>query len=417
MDGLAVPTGNAPINVPMKESFSQQELLAILTSPPSQDDDEEEQPDNSSSDCCLICYEALDAEQGGASMTLPDCRHTFCRSCLAQHAVHSVWQQRQLTIPCPCRAAVACDTVLTTDLVEELLSDKQYTRVWRLYGRLAQLSRDPSLLACPWCDALTPPTDPHDNATSCTTCQRVFCRVHGSAHAQQSCEAYLQRQRTTADRQSERVLRHCTLPCSHCGGRIQKAEGCDHVLCPACHQDMCFRCGTHEYLKGKVIRSCSNCRLAYVDHRHARAYRVRVLVSLPLLLPSFILYTVFMIFLAVGTLGFGCCFGGGRWLPTLRRRYNAPEEDSSPLTRACRLSFSLLTLPLLMTLHDLGIADGDGCGGRWARLPLPFELLWGRPAPTGSRGMPEIPTMRLEQDNEDAESATARAEGSESTSW
>lgn len=224
---------------------------------------------------------------------------------------------------------------------------------------------------------------------------------------------------TTSDLvETERVLQQHTKPCSHCGGRIQKEAGCDHVVCPACRHDMCYKCGTHEHLTGKVIRTCSQCSLSYLDHRHEMAYKCRTLLSLPLLLPTFLLYVVLMAVLAVVTGGFGCCFGCGRCLANNNgddddvadaiystddnnvealpgkkdeEQQGQQQQQKSSWERAVRLGLSMVALPWIVTLRDLGVAE---------HVRLPHEIYHNLPAggnhsSAREASVPEIPTMHV----------------------
>lgn len=76
-----------------------------------------------------------------------------------------------------------------------------------------------------------------------------------------SCEAY-EKELAAQDSKSLTMVASTTKPCPHCGVRIDRAEGCDHVICSACHKDFCFRC-LEPNLTGKYIRTCPNCTESY----------------------------------------------------------------------------------------------------------------------------------------------------------
>lgn len=92
---------------------------------------------------------------------------------------------------------------------------------------------------------------------------------------------------------------------------LNKTGGCDHVVCPACHLDMCYRCGTHRYLHGQgYIRSCMGCQQDYIDHRHLpRNGFVFWCVYAPCCLLPFIL--IYPFFVLVRLVIFCCCFDYG----------------------------------------------------------------------------------------------------------
>ena len=364
---------------------------------------------------CLVCYNEFLGKDGDNDandvVTVDECEHAFCRDCLQQHSQHVIFS-RKLPIPCPCKndPNKACTVYLTAGLVESLLSpsssspnndddgeDVTAQRAWRLYQRLNRLRADPSLLTCPWCDALVeqpqregdeePPSCETPTSLSCGECRRTFCPIHGSAHPQETCAQYLKRQKTTLEKQTERALDRYTRACSHCGGRIQKGSGCDHVVCTACGNDMCYRCGTHQHLTGKVIRSCSKCKMSYMDHRHECTYRFRLIIFLPLIVPCFAAYVILMGVLAIVTGGFGCCFGGGRWLATPRFM----DVEQKRWERAVAMGLSIVAMPFIGLMRDMGLRS----------CRMPHEIYLGiRAGGEEEKHLPEIPTMHITEDIE-----------------
>lgn len=361
---------------------------------------------------CLVCYDELgdgttDADKSDDEVVVvEECRHVFCRKCLQQHCQHAI-SGRQLPIPCPCKndPEKACTVKLAKGLVERLLlsqnneQDVAAQRAWRLYQRLERLRLDPSLLTCPWCDALVESRQRHrddgeqatsreiSNSVSCPACHGAFCAVHGNAHPRQTCARYSQRQKSASETKTESVLSRYTRACSHCGGRIQKESGCDHVVCAACGNDMCYRCGTHRHLTGRVIRSCSRCQMSYMDHRHECAYRFRVIIFLPLIVPCFLMYVILMVVLAVITGGFGCCFGWGSCLGA--PRYMEVEQER--WQRALSMGLSIVALPFIGLMRDFGVRS----------CRMPHEIYMGiRASGEDETPLPEIPTMHVTEDVE-----------------
>ena len=354
-------------------------------------------PEEMSNQSCLICYEEFDTKEADEGLIVVEsCQHEFCRACLQQHCQHAIFA-KHVPVACPCRndPNQSCPDTLSTHLVESLLTtetDLASERAWRLYQRLEQLRSDSSLITCPWCDAIAQNHHHHKDSSSsrqdtlsCQACQKNFCAIHGSAHPNETCAQYQKRQKTRAEKKSEKAISRFTKACSHCGGRIQKDSGCDHVICPACNNDMCYRCGTHEYLTGKVVRTCGKCQQGFLDHRYQCIYRFQILLWMPLLIPCFFIYAILMIVLALLTGGFGCCFGLGRCLHSPQQ--NEVEMPSSE--RAVRLGLSLVALPWIALLRDFGVQ-------RWR---LPHEIYYGT-APGGHGAQPEIPTLHVLSDIE-----------------
>ena len=88
-----------------------------------------------------------------------------------------------------------------------------------------------------------------------------------------------------------------TKPCPNCFEIIEKIEGCDHMRCPFCKVDFCWKCGTAN-LTGKYIRRCQNCQIEYIDHAHTSHHRRVFCLTFLLWFPLAILYSLFCA---------GCC--------------------------------------------------------------------------------------------------------------
>lgn len=264
--------------------------------------------------------------------------------------------------------------------------------LWNKYARLNRLASDSSLVVCTRCDEVVspPPSDPNSKVRSCPSCKHVFCAIHGDAHLGSSCEendssgtlpisSNHALDTTTDDGSATQTSRSSPAssptiksyqtsssttswdasndafpwgdigyikPCSHCKAPIHKSGGCDHIVCVACHNDMCFRCGTHDYLSGKLTRFCSQCRQGYLDHRYLGRLRIVYCVCFPFLLPIFAIYSALAL---IAVLLSGCCFG----LFSCGADLNS--EKRPDLRRALILVGCILILPMLYMLYDAGL--------------------------------------------------------------
>ncbi|KAL7571875.1 hypothetical protein ACA910_002947 [Epithemia clementina (nom. ined.)] len=219
----------------------------------------------------------------------------------------------------------------------------------------------------------------------------MFCRIHGDLHnpLELSCHDYAQTKQAKQIHQSEQVLNEYTKPCSHCGCRIFKESGCDHVVCLYCGNDMCFKCGSHLFLTGKEIRQCANCRQSYLDHRYDHIHRRRSLCCLPLLLPLYIIYTTVMTVVALASFCFCCCCGCTAYLDT-----DTPSRQTP--WRAMQVGFYIVVMPFLFILYEFGcetefvVHAMTPPGDRTQQQQLP-----------GGGGIKEIPTMISLDDDDD----------------
>lgn len=116
--------------------------------------------------------------------------------------------------------------------------------------------------------------------------------------------------------------------------------------CPACHGDMCYKCGTHIFLTGKVTRFCSRCQQGYLDHRYVWWIRFYYCLVLPLALPFIIVY---MAVAAVAVIATMCCVGAfccGSNVTT--------DHSFDPLRGVAYVGWITL-LPISGILYDMGI--------------------------------------------------------------
>jgi hypothetical protein len=354
-------------------------------------------------------------------MKVPECGHQFCRDCLTNHCQYSISVQK-VPIHCPGNqtstdVSERCKSVLPFKQVQNLLlvssgieqqqpppaaaasstsstttttsttSPQQNTPTTNDYQywfckfqRLYQMSQDKSLLLCTRCQELVLTHQDNNrnniNNVSCHTCGHIFCPVHGDGHLGLNCKDYSQQiQKQQQDhvvswqmKESERIIQKYCKPCSHCQAQIFKESGCDHIVCPSCHHDMCFRCGTHQYLQGKentMIRNCQQCQQSFIDHRYMGWYRLLICITLPFYLPLFILHVVVVGAIAVASCGCCCCLGCGiqpgkddssitNTPPTVERRKQLSNIKWRPQL-AVQTVFAMVFLPFVNLFHQCGI--------------------------------------------------------------
>jgi hypothetical protein len=218
----------------------------------------------------------------------------------------------------------------------------------RKLSRLHRLHEDPSLRCCPHCEELFFLTSDNlgdRSPTICSSCHHAL--EDGSSQPRAEPLASHSRREAEGDDDPFRG----SVPCSHCGMAIVKDSGCDHVVCPSCHLDMCYRCRTHRHLTGKVTRSCSKCQRSFVDHRYIRQYRLRILLSLPLLVPGWILYALATTLIAILTGCFCGCFLCGTMDPESK---TSPPRVVGGASASSPSPASLSTVSLSPTLSKSG---------------------------------------------------------------
>jgi hypothetical protein len=241
--------------------------------------DEAEQKAETGEPSCPICYEAsLD------SIAIGGCGHKFCRACLLEFCRQAI-QSREIPIACPALGEPhCCENKLEEKQVEALLlrGESQYGSIqisssptttmrtgrqeaadenpdpsqekdspqasqtyWERFKRHQSLLQNPTLTECPVCKQLycmeeNKVGDSSTTISQCPSCDSYSCSVHGGAHSGLTCEQYLRTVQAQRDVETELEIRSYTKPCSHCGAAIAKVSGCDHIICPSCHNGTLF---------------------------------------------------------------------------------------------------------------------------------------------------------------------------------
>ena len=245
---------------------------------------------------CHICLEDDISE----SAKIPTCGHTFCQPCLSNHCKH------HSVLPIACPFAPRCEKHIPTSLVEQLVGPALASNYRKSYWMI----HNKSLHECPSCNTLLSSPPPTADFR-CGHCFEISCRQHGREHPNTPCSLWRNTSAALASKATDDMLAQWTKPCSHCGTRLQKSTGCNHVICPACKQDMCWTCGTDQHLTGKVVRHCHKCHGDYRDHRYDRQYRIRLCLVLPILLPFMIFYVAVATVIGLLSCCFCCCFSRG----------------------------------------------------------------------------------------------------------
>lgn len=320
---------------------------------------------------CPICYQTcLDPSYGGVDgrrtsidgsdegitnspfITVRGCGHRFCRTCLGDHCRVAIGC-RNLPIPCPAVGerlcldsekgdSGSCNNHLDDEQVHGILCPERsasydeelachdiqncsFSDEWGRYRKFRRLQKEPDLLECTRCSDLVSPCQKSildggnpSNLVVCSSCSHSFCASHGDCHPGISCIEYENSRGKKAlndERLSREEISRSTKPCSHCGILITLAVGCDHVVCPGCKDDFCFKCGTHVHLTGwGPLRTCNSCGKDYIDHRYERHTRITFLVLSPLWVPLALAWVALMVALVVLSCFCCFCFCGGTFL-------------------------------------------------------------------------------------------------------
>jgi hypothetical protein len=250
---------------------------------------------------CPICYDEfiLDDSANDQSqqhqlslLTILPCQHVCCRDCLYQHCQYWITLHK-VPVLCPLHIGptaspptLTCSTSLSNAMVHDIVcscdknkremhqqeddlvvcedSEANDNQLWKKYCQVLKKKRlrndSARRRTCSCCHSSFVSYEDSDS-TICAMCRHALM-LHPYQSGMTTTATTLD-EMVVVDIQellaAQQILKSMPIkPCSHCYMPLNKTGGCDHVVCPACHQDMCYKCGTHEFLQGdSYVISCS----------------------------------------------------------------------------------------------------------------------------------------------------------------
>ncbi|GFR79050.1 E3 ubiquitin-protein ligase arih1 [Elysia marginata] len=176
------------------------------------------------------------------------CESYFCDECMSTY-INSKVSEGQYKIECP---GTDCHSLLRNETIEVYLGPKMLSKYTKF---LTQAKADCSSKPCPRCEAIFS-IDPkklkkskgklrHGLQVCCPHCQFVWCFLcQAPYHSGLTCKEYCK-----SDGEVRKWAKEWTYgqfnaqKCPKCKIFIQKAHGCDHMVCSKCKTDFCYRCG------------------------------------------------------------------------------------------------------------------------------------------------------------------------------
>jgi len=203
-------------------------------------------PLKSSDNTCPICYdEVID----GTKMAMP-CGHEFCLDCWHDFCVNAIDQEGPSSVYTTCPNA-GCTEVLTEVEVEKAAKDQLplfHTFQLRNFVESNTLTR--------WCPgagceriACAPNASAMEQEGCVAHCDRdgcctSFCIVCGEEpHAPSGCkDLNLWNEKCRNESETANWILANTKSCPKCASRIEKNQGCNHIVCQKCKHGFCWIC-------------------------------------------------------------------------------------------------------------------------------------------------------------------------------
>ncbi|GLV42308.1 ariadne 1 [Carabus blaptoides fortunei] len=193
---------------------------------------------------CLVCFAECQPNEG---VTLRECLHQFCRTCLA----HTVEFSEEAEVKCPYRDdQYACDMALQDREVKALVSAAVYEQHLAKSVKQAENKMD-NTFHCKtpdckgWCIYEDNVNDFH-----CPVCRHSNCLTCQAIHSGRNCKQYQEQMkdqsetdedaRRTRDFLEDMIKRGEALACPTCQVVLLKKWGCDWLRCSMCKTEICW---------------------------------------------------------------------------------------------------------------------------------------------------------------------------------
>lgn len=189
---------------------------------------------------CMVCMS--DVRPGEVSSM--SCGHTFCDTCWREHLRVGIVDGMSRRLKC---MAPSCGVICDEDMVKQLLRSNRM--LLQKYQQSLLDSYVDDNRRVKWC-----PSVPHcGNAVRCNkdpfcevecACSHRFCfNCTSEPHSPATCQMFADWERRMRDgTETSSWLSANTKPCPKCGKSVEKAGGCNLVVC-RCGQAFCWLCG------------------------------------------------------------------------------------------------------------------------------------------------------------------------------
>eukprot|EP01029_Cantina_marsupialis_P017860 TRINITY_DN4027_c0_g1_i2.p1 TRINITY_DN4027_c0_g1~~TRINITY_DN4027_c0_g1_i2.p1 ORF type:complete len:451 (-),score=92.04 TRINITY_DN4027_c0_g1_i2:115-1467(-) len=186
---------------------------------------------------CSICLENEDIEN---QVTLPSCKHDFCKECISDYITHKIksGQVFNENMECPHRGdGLTCSCEIPDDFIKENVSEDIYKKMLRF--RELKLNNDARM--CPKCEFVQCGNAKHPSMI-CEECETEYCFQHSDAHPGETCQDF-EKKMTKRVRDDEKKVRDESVACPGCEAPVYKLSGCNHMKCCVCSTNFCWICG------------------------------------------------------------------------------------------------------------------------------------------------------------------------------
>ena len=191
---------------------------------------------------CGICMSII---RPGDGITLKNCLHDYCKTCLAK----TIEVSDELEVPCPFVAedGAHCYGTIQDREMRSLITPEIYAAfLARSLERAEAITKN--AFHCKTADcAGWAECEEGASIFHCPVCNKINCVKCKANHEGQTCNDYYYEinagarkhrdDKLTEDQVQAMVKAQEAMPCPGCGVMIQKIQGCNHMICTRCKHD------------------------------------------------------------------------------------------------------------------------------------------------------------------------------------
>lgn len=218
---------------------------------------------------CPVCLEKVRQSDTYALA----CGHAVCVPCFSRYvALHD----RQLLLACP--GSADCDQYVPPSAVAELHSAEAHARALQAAFLASGAGREFRACPHPDCGYTLERLSTREKSVACRDGHEFCFECGAPPHFNLACERAAEwRAIVDEEHRSAAWINEFTKQCPQCRTRIQKSEGCNHMVCSHCRYQFCWLCslswadhsGNSYYICRKVERAAQQRRVTSTDKREA----------------------------------------------------------------------------------------------------------------------------------------------------
>ncbi|THY30266.1 hypothetical protein D6D01_03279 [Aureobasidium pullulans] len=191
---------------------------------------------------CEVCGEdkSTNSFPNATQVSSHNHEHDVCHECFTMHLDVEVDSKMWDQVSCP-----QYPSPLQQHEIQNLATPESFAKYAR-FARRAALSSNPDYRYCfsISCDS-GQVYEGQEPVFSCQVCGHKHCTIcEVDWHEDETCEQYQSRNQVQKEyeAESEATLQATSKPCPNCQARIEKSDGCDHMLCSQCQHQFCWAC-------------------------------------------------------------------------------------------------------------------------------------------------------------------------------